>query len=209
MYFFKAREQTKYFSFDNPDLSGAKRAVASSIGADRRNSRSELIEAKRPFRRRSSESRLLDVAKMKTRSLLSRRCSSDKQYTRLRTNRLDENREDSKVDEVYRGLKRRMAICEQLEKCILDGDRTLYRLRKHMVICSRLHEYSLIPAPHYDAYHWIIDCELVSLSGSKELGILPQISRSASVSPSRTGMRDGPANLVAGNLMAVCQRIEL
>ena len=156
MAFFKAKKQTKYPRLDNSGLRGAKEAETQCISEECTNSRSKPIEAKRPLCRSKSSSDIT-VTKTKSRGLFrwrsrnSRQIKQRKQHTLLR-NRVNENREDSKVDatpvhqddEVYRGVNRRMATCEQLEKCTLVGDRTLRELRADLIVRIRLIEFGLL-----------------------------------------------------------------
>ena len=151
MAFFNTRKQTKYFRLDTvPGLSGDE-VAQNSIDGERRNSgRNWLIEANRPLCRRCSSVARDSVFRWRSRN--SRQIKQRKQHTLLR-NRVNENRgEDSKVDatpvhqddEVYRGVNRRMATCEQLEKCALVGKSTLYELRKELVIMISLYELELL-----------------------------------------------------------------
>ena len=154
MAFFKAKKQTKYPRLDNSGLRGAKEAETQCISEECTNSRSKPIEAKRPLcREKSTCSSDITVSRglFRWRSRNSGQIKQRKQYTLLR-NRVNENREDSKVDatpvhqddEVYRGVNRRMATCEQLEKCTLVGDRTLRELRADLIVRIRLIEFGLL-----------------------------------------------------------------
>ena len=151
MAFFNTRKQTKYFRLDTvPGLSGDEEAQTSIDGERRNSGRNWLIEANRPLCRRCSSVARNSVFRWRSRN--SRKIKQRKQYTLLQ-NRVNENRgEDSKVDatpvhqddEVYRGVNRRMATCEQLEKCTLVGDRTLRELRADLIVRIRLIEFGLL-----------------------------------------------------------------
>ena len=155
MAFFKAKRQSKYFCLENPELlSGGEEEAENSIGGERRKSRNNgLIEAKRPLCNRCS-SLARDVFRWRSRN--SGQIKQRKQYT-LPRNRVNENREDSKVDatpvhqdsactEIYSGARfnRRMAICEQLEKYTSAGETTLYGLRRELVILFLLKKFELL-----------------------------------------------------------------
>ena len=55
-------------------------------------------------------------------------------------------REGTSSCSINRSKRRRMATCEQLEKitCTCDGKRTLYDLRKALVVVKRLENYGLL-----------------------------------------------------------------